>query len=80
MKSETRILRFKPRTSTSLTDVLSLKPVCQKLGVTEILTLNYFFNQSQDNFAAGFRNLSPIHETTISRFAIWLTGVQSMFS
>ena len=82
MKSESRIWRFKPRTSFSLTDVLSLKPVCQKPGVTEILTLNYFFNQSQDTFADGFRNLSPIptQNNDLKVRYFWLTGAQSMFS
>ena len=51
MKSEPRMWRFKLRTSSLLTDVLSVKPVCQKAGVTEILTFNYFFNQTQDSFA-----------------------------
>ena len=59
MKSKSMI---KPRTSSLLTDVLSLKPVCQKAGVTEILTLWESFPNTKNN------------DLKVRYF--WLTGVQ----
>ena len=78
MKSNSRIWRFKPRTSSLLTDVLSLKPVCQKTGVTEIRTVNYFFNQSQDNMQTAL-GIFPQYTKQRSQGSLFLADQRTKY-